>query len=130
MNKTIRRITAAGLSCVMAASMTMTASMAMPAGARTVKRSRNCSCGKLTATLNNTLTTATATTSITIGDRGVTASVVGKYYDPVAKETKTIGNGNSWTAGVTVSIDNKGYGWSELSSTHTGCCETLYFNIQ
>ena len=123
MNKTVKRITAAALAGVMAASMAMTAS------ARTVKRSRNCPCGKLTATLNNTHAPAPATTSINIGDRGVTASVVGKYWDTDKKELITTGSGNSSTAAVTVGIDNKDFGWYELSSTHTGCCQTVYFNV-
>ncbi len=118
MNKTIKRITAAALAGVTATCMAVTASA----------QTKKCSCGKLTATLDVSSTTATATTSISDGTRGVTASIVGTYTDKNTGELKTYGTGNSWTAGVTVSMGNGGGRWESVQSTHSGCCEVIVLN--
>ncbi len=113
MNKTIQRVTAAALAGVMATCMTVTAS----ASADT----RNCPCGKTTATLHVYTKSATATTSISDGTRGVSVSIYGEYWDNDGN-LKTTGNGNSWTAGVTTSISHTGSKWNIVKSTHSSCC--------
>lgn len=117
MNKTIQRVTAAALAGVMATCMAVTASAAAV----------NCPCGKLRATLDVSSTNAVATTSINEGTRGVSVSMYGEYWDDKGN-LKTTGNGNSWTAGVTVGISNGGGIWKSVRSTHTGCCKEIVLN--
>lgn len=115
MSKTIRRISAAALAGLMATCMAVSAS----AATNTYK----CSCGKTTtSTLDVSSTRAVATTSIDDGTRGVSVSIYGEYLEKDTMKPKNIGNGNSYTAGVTTGISNGGGTWTKVKSTHSKCC--------
>lgn len=115
MSKTFRRISAAALAGLMATCMAVSAS----AATNTYK----CSCGKTTtSTLDVSSTRAVATTSIDDGTRGVSVSIYGEYLEKDTMKPKNIGNGNSYTAGVTTGISNGGGTWTKVKSTHSKCC--------
>lgn len=116
MSKIFRRFSAVALAGLMATCMAVTASAA--------KNTYKCpNCGKTTtSTLEVTSTSAVATTSIDDGSRGVSVSIYGEYLEKDTMKPKNIGNGNSYTAGVTASISNGGGTWTKVKSTHSKCC--------
>lgn len=122
MRKTFRRITAVALAGLMATCMVVTASAEEELYNN--KTENYCAVCKLTttSTLKVTMTNAVATTSINDGSRGVSVSIYGEYIDKDSKTLKNIGNGSSYTAGVTTKITNKGGTWLKVKSTHSRCC--------